>query len=127
MTVFAQDSNNDISFVGGKITLVRTNADQVAILLKNRLQFFLGEWFLDVREGVPFYDVVLGVKSPDLDVIGRMFRRIILDTEGVAQILQLDASLVAATRTLTVTLRVLTDDGFYISGGTDTPFIVEVT
>lgn len=126
MTVFAQDSNNDISFVGGKMSLVRNNAEQVAILLKNRLQFFLGEWFLDVREGIPYYDVVM-VKNPDLNLLSRMFRKVILATEGVAQIDVLTADLDAALRKLTVTIRVLTDDGFYISGGTDTPFIVEVT
>lgn len=126
MTVFAQDSNNDISFVGGKMSLVRNNAEQVAILLKNRLQFFLGEWFLDVREGIPYYDVVM-VKNPDLNLLSRMFRKVILATEGVAQIDVLTTDLDAALRKLTVTIRVLTDDGFYISGGTDTPFIVEVT
>lgn len=127
MTVFAQDSNNDISFVGGKMSLVRNNAEQVATLLKNRLQFFLGEWFLDVREGIPYYDVVLGVKNPDINLLARMFRRVILSTQGVAQIDTLTADLDAALRKFTVTLRVLTDDGVYISGGTDTPFIVEVT
>lgn len=47
-----------------------------------RFKFFLGEWFLDLREGVPYYRDVF-VKNPNLDVIRSLFRRLILGTPGV--------------------------------------------
>lgn len=124
VTVLAQTSTNDLQLTNGKLVLVEDNAEQVAILLKNRLQFFKGEWFLDAREGVPFYDLVL-VKAPDRAFLARMFRNIVLDTPGVSQVLELTAELTAATRHLDVNMRVQTTTGAIIAGGTGQPFIVE--
>lgn len=50
--------------------------------LAARLKFFKGEYFLDTRKGVPYYDHVF-VKNPNIDVVRTMFRRVILGTPGV--------------------------------------------
>lgn len=125
MTTFAQTSDNDLLLVGGKLVFVRDNAEQVAILLKNRLQFFEGEWFLDTREGVPYYTFVL-VKNPDRQALERMFRGICLATPGVTQVLALTLTIDARARSLAMKLRIQTTTGEIIVGGTGQPFIVEV-
>lgn len=125
MATFAQDTFNDISVVNGQWVLLTDNADQVRQVLQNRLQFFEGEWFLDTRLGVPYFQFVY-VKNPDLNVVDRVFRRAILSVPGLTQILELTLTPNAAARTLAVFTRVQTDEGAIIAGGTGEPFIVEV-
>lgn len=62
-----------------------TGADCVAQRLRIRLRFWLGEWFLDQRLGIPYVRSVL-VKNPDLVLIRSIFRRVILSTPGVARL-----------------------------------------
>lgn len=125
MTVLGQTSGNDLDLMNGRLVLVRPISDQAAIMLGNRLRFFKGEWFLDSREGVPYLEFVLGVKNPDKNLLERLFREVILGTQGVKEILDLVVEVDAATRSLNVSMRVLADDGFVITGGTGSPFIVE--
>lgn len=55
--------------------------------LASRIKFFLREWFLDLRKGVPYFKHVL-VKNPDLNVVRQVFRRVILGTPGVLSIVE---------------------------------------
>jgi hypothetical protein len=53
--------------------------------LASRFKFFLGTWFLDKRQGIPYFRDVF-VKNPDLDLIRSLFRRVILTTPGIKAI-----------------------------------------
>ena len=53
--------------------------------LRIALHFFLGEWFLDLDEGVPMFEQVL-VKNPNLPAIQAMFREKILSVPGILAI-----------------------------------------
>jgi hypothetical protein len=70
-------SNYQLQIVSG--------ADQVAQHIKERLQTFLGEWFLDVTIGFDYFGQVL-VKNPDLDTIHAMALNIISSTAGVREV-----------------------------------------
>lgn len=124
MTTFLQTSTNDFDLSTGNLVLVTDPAQQIAIVLQNRLQFFEGEWFLDTRLGVPYFQFVL-VKNPDLQLITRMFTKIALAIEGVVQVLEMTPSFNTSARVLTMTMRILTSTGAVISGGTSQPFLVE--
>jgi hypothetical protein len=50
-----------------------------------RFQFFKGEWFLDLRQGIPYFQNVLG-KNPNLAVIQALFRKVVATTPGVAYV-----------------------------------------
>jgi hypothetical protein len=50
--------------------------------VKARLHFFLGTWFLDTREGVPYYRDIL-IKNPNLNVARSLFRSVIQSVPGV--------------------------------------------
>jgi len=117
VTTFLQTSTNDFDLSTGNLVLVTDPAQQIAIVLQNRLQFFEGEWFLDTRLGVPYFQFVL-VKNPDLQLITRMFIKIALAIEGVVQVLEMTPSFNTAARVLTMTMRILTSTGAVISGGT---------
>lgn len=77
----------DLKLTANQLTLVDGN-DAVSQHLRNRLKFFLGEWFLDQRLGLPFFRDVF-VKNPNRPVIRSLFRRTIRGTPGIAQVLEL--------------------------------------
>lgn len=126
MSTFAIDTaTNDLVFVNGELVLVQTVHEEVAIVLNAKFKHFKGGWFLDVRQGFPWIEVVY-VKNPDLQIIKGVIRQVILDTQGVTDVPQLDLEFDAPTRLLTGTIRVLCDDGFIVVGGPGDPFIVEI-
>ncbi len=66
-----------------------------------RLRFFRGEWFLDTRIGVPYYEEILGQK-PRLTLIKGIFRQAILSSPGIESISDLTLDFDRASRLLTV-------------------------
>lgn len=73
---------HDLKLTSSQITLTPDQTTAVAQHLRVRLQFFLGEWFLDLREGVPYYRDILK-KNPSQQAMLAIFRRVILDTPGI--------------------------------------------
>lgn len=70
--------------------LVLTSGSQaIAQRVKQRLLLFLGEWFLDETEGVPYLQRVL-TKGENQDAIRQLFIREVAETEGIEEIEQLD-------------------------------------
>mgnify|MGYP003403386539 CR=1 FL=1 len=78
--------------------------------IKIRLKFFLGEWFLDTAQGVPYYEDIL-VKNPDLNIVKADLQKQILTTPEVKELLSFDLALNNQTRTLNVTFSALTTSG----------------
>lgn len=99
----------DLDLSTGDLVII-TDLDALAQNLRVRLQMVKGEWFLDQRLGVPYFDVVF-VKSPDLQLIASTMQRTILATDGVNKILTYKQDLATNTRTLTVTFSVDTTFG----------------
>jgi hypothetical protein len=121
---FAQTGDGDLALTNGRLSLV-TGTTEKGQKLFNRLRLFEGEWFLDTRVGVPWFEIVL-VKSPDLEVVKRLLRRVILDTPGIVDVTELNVSFDRGERVLTYEFTALDDEGVQIEGGSGTPFIVEV-
>ncbi len=96
----------------------------VAQRLDENFSFFLGEWFLDLRLGIPYWERIIGAK-PDLGLIDTLYRRAALATPGVASVKNLQVSFVGATRKLPVALTVrLVDGGTVTSEDLKRPLIV---
>lgn len=72
---------NDLLFVNGDLVFVE-NIAYVRQKLKVRLQWFLGEWFLNTDLGLPYFTEIL-TKNPNRVAIIDYFKKVILDTEGV--------------------------------------------
>lgn len=72
-----------------------------------RLRIFQGEWFLNLNEGVPYFQKILG-KPFDLSAIERIIKGVIQSTEGVRSITSFDSNLDTATRRYTVTFTATT-------------------
>lgn len=82
--------------------------------LDENLSFFAGEWFLDFREGVPYWERVIGAK-PDLAIVDTLYRRAILQTTGVGELKKMSLVFDRANRTLKPSFECATTDGGSIS------------
>ena len=81
-------------------------AQQVLITLR----FWLGEWFLDTREGVPYLEYIL-VKNPNMSHIKQILTEKINSVDGVNNIVSLDFDFRRITRELYVNFEIDTDYG----------------
>lgn len=84
--------------------------DQIAQNLAIRLRFILGEWFLDITVGVPYYDDFF-IKAPNQIRIESVLKEEILDTPGIDQILSFTSNFDAQRRIYSVTFSVSTIQG----------------
>jgi hypothetical protein len=109
MADFLLDSTHDLDLSTNDIQIV-TGDSAIKQHLKIRLQFFLGEWFLNVNIGIPYWTEIF-IKNPKLIVIQSFFRRAILTTPGVASVDKLDLVFASSTRLLTISFTAVTDGG----------------
>ena len=82
-----------------------TDADAIRQHLMQRLKTFMGEWFLDLRIGVPYLQHVM-VKNPSPVVLDSVFKAEIINTPGVTELLAFDLRIDAAARQLQVDFKV---------------------
>ena len=109
MADLALDTNGDLEIEDGEARIAEGD-DALVQHLQMRMRFFRGEWFLDPRVGMPYYESVL-VKNPDLVAVRGFFRQAILTTPGISGIDAFELLFDAARRILTVDFRARKDDG----------------
>ncbi len=100
---------NDLDLSSNDLQLV---ADEDAIVqnLRIRYRFFLGEWFLDTREGIPYYERIL-IKNPNFNGVDAILREVAVDTPGIADVDRFESSFDGSTRELTVDVWARSDTG----------------
>ncbi|MBN8472319.1 hypothetical protein JYJ95_37940 [Corallococcus exiguus] len=110
---WALSEDGDLAFVGGGAVLVRGAA---AIAQECRLALLLvrGEWFLDVRDGVDYFGRVW-VKPPNAEDASAAFRAALLSVPGVESVRQVQLSLNAAERRLSVSYAATATDGTQVA------------
>jgi hypothetical protein len=93
-------STGDLAIENDDFVLL-TGIDAIAQDVDVRLQFFKGEWFLDTRIGVPWYEKILGQK-PRLVAVKTLLKNAVLSTPGVLSVLDFDLDYSRSLRTLSV-------------------------
>lgn len=110
MSDLAIDINTgDLILEDGDINL-NSGLEAIRQNLQARLSFFLGEWFLDVDSGVPYYQDVLK-KNPDPVVLDGVFKDAILGTPGVLGLEEFDMQLDTSLRQLKLIFKARSTDG----------------
>ena len=109
----ALSPTGDIALSNGKSYLITSDA-AISQTAKTRMLLFLGEWFLNLDEGVPYFREIF-VKNPSLPVVTSIFRRVLLTCPGVASVVALSTTLDAKTRKATVKGAIKIDTGRTIS------------
>ena len=84
--------------------------EAIAQKLRMGLRTFLGEWFLDVRTGMPYYQNIL-IKNPNSTSIQDLFKKAILSCDGVSSVDTISAEFNKATRKMTIKFTAKIDDG----------------
>ena len=85
-------------------------ANLVRQRIKQRLWFFLGEWYLAIDEGVPYFQEILK-KAPDRARVESIFKNTIALTPGVLELTAFEMEYEADIRRLNVTFSAQTDEG----------------
>lgn len=101
---------------------VLRGAVAVAQRIKVRFRWFLGEWFLDQAQGVPYFEDIL-VKNPDPILISFIFRQVLLSTPGVKSVQSFSATLDAGLRHLTADFQATLDDDTIMTAISQ-PFVI---
>lgn len=107
MTSIRIGSDNDIQIDNNNLTLVE-GREEISQVLRQRLRVFLGEWFLDSREGIDYYGEVLK-KAPDPGQVDALFKNEILTSPGVVELIEFDLDIVG--RQLQLKFIARTEDG----------------
>jgi hypothetical protein len=81
MRVRKVDENGDMVFGGDQAAFLRNSPDAVAQIVESRLNLWQGEWYLDLSDGTPYEQNVLGRYTAN--VRDAVLQRRILTTPGV--------------------------------------------
>tara|TARA_R110000744_G_scaffold48819_2_gene106341 strand:+ start:1091 stop:1456 length:366 start_codon:yes stop_codon:yes gene_type:complete len=112
----ALDSNNDILIRNGSFATVEDGA-QVNQHVRSRLQFYLGEWFLNTNTGTPWIQEIF-VKPIDPRLVESVIRSKINNTPDLKMITEFSMSLPDRnTRQLRVNFSAETEFGTINSDG----------
>lgn len=102
-------TTGDLAMAYGDL-VISSGTDAVLQAIRQRLNFFKGEWFADESIGMPWFQSIL-VKGADLTAIRELFRKEILATPGVASVTTITIDYVGTTRTMTLDFVAVADSG----------------
>lgn len=100
--IFMTDDGDIAVAADGSQRWTLTLAEEASQRLRNKYRLFLGEWFLDLREGVPYYRDLLGVKPLNMPAARAVLQKIAADDPAVESVTEFTLELVAETRKLFV-------------------------
>lgn len=124
MALFRLIPAGDLELVNGDVVWIdgiRHRRQQIA----TRFRMFKGEWFRDLRLGVPYFEHIL-VKDPNLDVCRSIFRRVLLLSPGVRSITRFLLVPDWKKRTLGFAFQVVCDVGVLTVDETDRDFLINL-
>lgn len=124
MAVFRTIPVGDLDLINGQPYLIDGPA-YIRQKLSSRFRFFLGEWFLNQLEGMPYYRDVF-VATPDPDVITSLFKRVILKCPGVLSLKSYSMSFDPVARSCSFSFQAVVEGGVVTVTPTDADFVVSV-
>lgn len=90
----------DYTFGSGQANFYKDSPEAVAQSVQTRLLLWVDEWYLDITEGTPYIQGILG-KQPQ-NTVDDILRSRILDTQGVSSIISYQSIIDPVERTLSV-------------------------
>lgn len=94
-----EDADGDYTFGQGDDTFLINSPECVAQAVSTRFELWRGQWFLDVTEGTPYIQSVLGKQRSDVYILA--IRERIQTTPGVLAILSFNTNNDGTTRRVT--------------------------
>jgi len=96
------NENHDYYLDGIDLAIVTDEAEKLKQTLTIKLQFLLGEWFLNTNIGIPYTQYVFDSNFSDMETIYSIFRVAITETENVRNLNELNIILDRDTRIMSV-------------------------
>lgn len=109
MDLLLNPDTGDMVYVNGGSPVTQLTADVVAQRLRITLYTFLGEWFLDLTVGVPYFQQIFG-KLRTKASIDLIFQQIITNDPDVIEILTFESELSRGDRGYSMTFQVRVSD-----------------
>lgn len=116
MRVRKVDANGDRVFGGDQAAFLRNSPDAVAQIVESRLNLWMGQWFLDLSDGTPYEQNILGRYTANIR--DAVLQDRILTTPSVSAIKSYSGALDRATREYSVSAEIETA---YSTSGTSGP------
>jgi len=99
----------------GNLRFTQTDTEYVAQKIETKLSFFIGEWWLNVDLGIPYYEQIL-VKNPDLNIVNGLFIRELNSIPEIVEIVSFNASFDTSARKYSANFEVRIESGEIIEG-----------
>lgn len=99
-------AGGDYSFGNGPLDFYRDVPQAVGQSVQTRLLLWLGEWYLNIEDGTPYMQGILGKYSQSVADVTIQDR--VLDTTGVINISEYESILDTENRSLSVSLTINT-------------------
>ena len=129
MAVFRTIPAGDLALTGGDVVVLgktaETRLQYIRQKMAARFKFYLGEWFLDQRQGAPYYRDVF-TKNPNLDLVRSLFQRIARETPGVIDVPEFRLVYTQGDRSVAFSFAALADDGEIIVRPEDADFLLDL-
>lgn len=109
MDLLLNPDTGDMVYENGGSPVTQLTADVVAQRLRITLYTFLGEWFLDLTVGVPYFQQIFG-KLRTKASIDLIFQQIITNDPDVIEILTFESELSRGDRGYSMTFQVRVSD-----------------
>lgn len=106
MDILVDPDTGDVVYDNTQVTVTEEQRQSVAQKLTIKLQTFLGEWFLNTANGVPYYQEIFG-KVRSKSTIDIIFREKISEEPDVIEITEFNSE-ITPDRTYRLTFRVRT-------------------
>lgn len=108
MLSLAINSTNDLQADhNGLLVLVEHNA-QLLQKIRQRLKLFYGEWFLDVRRGVPYFENILG--AHDTTMVSAILTHEIQQEPEVKNVINVNTTFDGKTRCFRYQCTIITQE-----------------
>ena len=109
-------TDGDLDFDAGgekNLQILTDEKENIAQRLRIRLRSFKGDWFLDLDDGLPYYNDIFG-KNVSLSTIQALLVSKISTTPGIISLLKFEFLMDIELRTLDVDFEVKTSGGTLI-------------
>lgn len=105
----ALDSNYDLAIAGQDLAPLVADTASIVSDVEATLLFMLGEWFLDLSQGLPWFQEVLGQKKVNLQAMKAAITSAIAVRQGITQVQFVTLTQDSIRRSLSVTWAAFSD------------------
>ena len=89
-------NKNDLHIDNNGLLVLVDNNEQLLQKIRQRLRLFYGEWFLDVRRGVPYFENILG--AYDTTIVTAILTHEIQKEDEVKNVMNVETTLDSVSR-----------------------------